>query len=159
MTRTDILRTDGLRAHGIGAPWTFGLVDRVRFAELDALGHVGHTAYLRWFESYRIAHLRDRGVTDYGPDAPRMVLRRIEADYRAEMWLDDAYVVTGRVARLRESSFTMTYAVHALRDGGTVLTAEGFAVQVLLTPDGTGRMPMTDAARARVVALDGAEMA
>jgi acyl-CoA thioester hydrolase len=63
----------GLRALGIPAPWAFGLADRVRFAEIDALGHVNNTAYLTWFESFRLPYLKARGVTDYGPESPRLV--------------------------------------------------------------------------------------
>jgi len=150
------LRAGTLRDLGIGAPWTFGIADRVRFAELDALGHVGHTAYLRWFESFRVAHLGDRGVTGYDAGSPRLVLRRVECDYGAEMWLGETYVVTGRVATLKASSFVMDYAVHVLRGGGPVEAVQATAVIVLLDPGGAGRAPMAEEVRARLIELDGA---
>jgi acyl-CoA thioester hydrolase len=101
----------GLRALGIPAPWGFGLADRVRFAEIDALGHVNNTAYLTWFESFRLPYLKARKVTDYGPDSPRLVLKRASVDYRAEMFNGMDYVVTGRTRAFRTTSFTMEFAV------------------------------------------------
>ena len=69
------LGPDDLRAEGVPAPWTYGVKDRVRFGEIDALEHVNNTAYLRWFEQFRTLYFRDYGISDYGPDAPVLVLR------------------------------------------------------------------------------------
>lgn len=147
------LETDDLRALGIGPPWTYGIADRVRFGELDALNHVNHTAYLRWFESFRLPYLADREVTRYGPGDARLVLRQAACDYLAEMKLGEDYVVTGRIDGLRTSSFTMAYACHRLRDG--TVTATGSAVVVLLDPGGGGKVPIPDRARAAIRSKDG----
>ncbi|MEX3015534.1 acyl-CoA thioesterase [Gymnodinialimonas hymeniacidonis] len=149
------LGADTLRALGIPKPWTFGLADRVRFGELDALGHVNHTAYLRWFESFRLPFLKARGVTDYGPSAPRLVLKQVECTYLAEMGLGLDYVVTGRVSRFRNTSFTMEFAVWL--PGETAQeTARGGAVVVLLNRDGPGRYAIPEAGRCAFIAEDGA---
>ncbi len=134
-----------LRKLGIPEPWGFGLADRVRFGELDALGHVNNTAYLRWFESFRLPYLQARHVTDYGPTSPRLVLRSVAAQYRAEMGMGLDYVVVGRTRAYRNTSFTMEYGVFALQDGATSLTASGEAVIVLLQRDGSGRYPIPEA--------------
>lgn len=141
-----------LRGMGIPAPWTFGLADRVRFGELDAIGHVNHTAYLRWYESFRLPFLKARHVTDYGPASPRLVLREVQCRYIAEMGLGEDYIVTGRVSRFRNTSFTMEFAVW--RDGDC--TAEGSAVVVLLNRDAPGRSPIPEAGKAAFLAEDGA---
>jgi len=47
-----------LRASHIPEPWSYGIADRVRFGEIDVLGHVNNAAYLRWFENLRIQYLR-----------------------------------------------------------------------------------------------------
>jgi acyl-CoA thioester hydrolase len=115
----------GLRALGIPAPWGFGLADRVRFAEIDALGHVNNTAYLTWFESFRLPYLKARKVTDYGPDSPRLVVKRASVDYRAEMFNGMDYVVTGRTRAFRTTSFTMEFAVWLPDPDGATCTATG----------------------------------
>lgn len=149
------LPVDALRALHIPAPWTFGLADRVRFGELDAIGHVNHTAYLRWFESFRLPFLQARHVTDYGPAAPRLVLKQVQCSYLAEMGMAEDYVVTGRVSRFRTTSFTMDFAVWRLGDA-VERTAEGSAIVVLLNRDAPGRYAIPDAGIAAFVAEDGA---
>lgn len=149
------LGPDTLRARGIPAPWTFGLADRVRFGELDALGHVNHTAYLRWFESFRLPFLKARRVTDYGPASPRLVLKQVHCTYLAEMGLGLDYIVTGRVSAFRTTSFTMTFAIWVLNeDADAAISAEGGAVVVLLNRDAPGRYPIPEAGRAAFLAED-----
>ncbi|MFW5654358.1 MAG: acyl-CoA thioesterase [Roseicyclus sp.] len=151
------LDADGLRALGIPEPWGFGLADRVRFAEIDALGHVNNTAYLRWFENFRLPYLEARGVTDYGPDSPRLVLKRASCDYLAEMLNGMDYVVTGRTIALRRTSFTMSFAVWLPDPAGAVCTATGEAIVVLLNRDGgPGRFPIPEAGRRAFLEIDGA---
>ncbi|MEJ6388857.1 acyl-CoA thioesterase [Gymnodinialimonas ulvae] len=144
------LGPDNLRGLGIPAPWTFGLADRVRFGELDAIGHVNHTAYLRWFESFRLPFLKARQVTDYGPNSPRLVLKQVECTYLAEMGLGHDYVVTGRVSRFRNTSFTMEFAVWLpqgpARDVAQEM-ARGSCIVVLLNRDAPGRYPIPEAGR------------
>lgn len=153
------LGPDTLRGIGIPAPWTFGLADRVRFGELDAIGHVNHTAYLRWFETFRLPFLKARRVTDYGPSSPRLVLKQIECTYLAEMGLGQDYVVTGRVSRFRTTSFSMDFAVWLPQEGPGVPAPEmarGSCIVVLLNRDAPGRYPIPDAGRAAFLSEDAA---
>lgn len=149
------LPADVLRPLGIPAPWTFGLADRVRFGELDAIGHVNHTAYLRWYESFRLPFLQIRQVTDYGPTSPRLVLKEVQCSYLAEMGMGEDYVITGRVSRFRTTSFTMEFACWRLGDI-VECTSEGSAIVVLLNQGAPGRYPIPEAGRATFVAEDGA---
>jgi acyl-CoA thioester hydrolase len=145
-----------LRALGIPEPWAFGLADRVRFAEIDALGHVNNTAYLTWYESFRLPYLKARGVTDYGPDSPRLVLKRASCDYRVEMLNGMDYVVTGRTRAMRTTSFTMEFAVWLPEANGATCMATGDAIVVLLNRDVTGRYPIPEAGRRAFIEIDGA---
>ena len=149
------LDTPALRALGIPDPWTFGIADRVRFYELDALNHVNNTAYLRWFETLRISYFAAYDLSHYRPDDPQMVLRRASADYIAPMHLGESYVVTGRTTSFRSSSFVMAYAVFAEGD----LRATGEAVIVSLDHDGKTKRPLTEAMRATLKTRDGADHA
>ena len=142
-----------LDGYGIPPDWPFGMADRVRFSEIDALDHVNHTAYLRWFESLRVLYMRDRGISPYDGTGPLVVLKSVTMDYRREMYLGEEYVVTARTARLRRSSIEMHYAVFA-----PDLRGEGTAVIVFLDRESGGKHPLTDAQRDRLVALDGARV-
>ena len=144
------LGPDQLRAQGIAAPWTFGMADRVRFGEIDVLGHVNNAAYLRWFENLRIHYFDAYGVADYTGTPPKIVLRNIGLDFKAEVKLNDTYVLTGRTVEMRSSSFTMHYGVFV--DGR--LTTSGQAVIVNLNADNSKR-PLSDALRQTFVKRDG----
>ena len=140
-----------LRSAGIPEPWTYGHADRVRFGEIDALQHVNNTAYLRWFENLRIHYFRAYGVNDYRGTPPKIVLRNIGLDFKAEVKLNDDYIVTGRTVEFRTSSFTMQYGVWVRGS----LTTSGHAVIVMLESDNTKRA-LPDSLRETFIARDGA---
>ncbi|MEJ6398771.1 acyl-CoA thioesterase [Yoonia sp. 208BN28-4] len=145
------LDAPALREAGIEAPWSFGMADRVRFGEIDVLAHVNNAAYLRWFENLRIHYFRDYGVHDYTGTPPKIVLRNIGLDFKAEVKLNDDYVLTGRTVEVRNSSFTMHYGVYV----GGKLTTAGHAVIVMLEQDNTKR-PLPGDLRQRFIERDGA---
>jgi acyl-CoA thioester hydrolase len=102
----------------------------IRWADLDAFGHVHHVVFLTYLEEVRDEWLGralgdPAGVWGY-------VVARLEVDFRRELTLDDDTVVT------REAILT--------RAGETA--AEGRAV-IVARDEETGRSrPLTDAERA-----------
>ncbi|MGR3466616.1 MAG: acyl-CoA thioesterase [Shimia sp.] len=147
------LGPDALRPLGVPEPWSIGVADRTRFGEIDALGHVNNTAYLRWLENFRIHYFRAYGIHRYdGTRFPRIVLRRIEMDFVAELGLHTDYIVCGRTVAMRSSSWQMAYAIYA---EGT-LRATGGAVLVNLT-DANAKAPLPDTWRRAFADRDGAE--
>jgi len=144
------LSTAALRDAGVPDPWTFGMADRVRFGELDVLGHVNNAAYLRWFENLRIHYFEAYKVADYTGTPPKIVLKTIGLDFKAEVLLNDPYVLVGRTVEMRSSSFTMQYGVYVRG----ALTTTGHAVIVSLNPDNSKR-PLSDDLRARFIERDG----
>ncbi|CTQ50987.1 acyl-CoA thioesterase [Jannaschia donghaensis] len=127
------LSTDQLRAQNIPAPFAFGQADRVRFHELDVLDHVNNARYLSWFETFRIAYLRDYGISRYADaeNRPVLVLKSVAIDYKAPLHLEDTYIVAGRTRAYRNTSWSMEYGVW--RDGQLCATSE--AVIVLMQND------------------------
>ncbi|MCK0119807.1 acyl-CoA thioesterase [Loktanella sp. F6476L] len=144
------LLSDDLRSLGIPEPWSYGMADRVRFGEIDALGHVNNVVYLRWYETLRVNYLKDYGVYDLaGPD-PKIVVKTVGLDFKAEVKADDGYINLARTVEMRNTSFTMQYAT--LVNGQ--ITTTGHAVVVLLNADNTKRA-LPDALRATFAARDG----
>ncbi|MCI2393642.1 thioesterase family protein [Aliiroseovarius sediminis] len=99
-----------LRSVGVPDGWGFGMADRVRFHELDALNHVNNVAYFRWFETMRIVYFSHVHVTSYDDGDPQVVVASNYARYVKPMHLGDDYVVTTRTKSYRNSSFMMEYA-------------------------------------------------
>ncbi|MEM9583222.1 MAG: thioesterase family protein [Pseudomonadota bacterium] len=149
------LHTDDLRAFGIPEPWSFGTADRVRFGEIDALNHVNHTAYLRWFETFRITYFREYGMSNYDAESPRIVLKSIAAEFIKEMVVAQDYIVTGRTASFRNTSWVMEYGVWT--DQG--MQATGSSVIVQLDPATGAKLPLSDKVRQTLKTRDGAAAA
>lgn len=141
---------------GIPDGWAFGMADRVRFHELDALNHVNNVAYLRWFESIRIPYFQTYKITSYNSETdPQVVLASNYARYFKPMHLGDCYVVTGRTKSFRNASFVMEYA--CWRDGE--MTCGGESVIVTLEQDGKTKRPLGAEVTELFSKRDGAELA
>ena len=129
-------------------PWRFGVAGSVRFGEIDALGHVNNAVFFRWFEAARARHFVHLGVSDYGPEDPRLVLARTEASFQRELRLHEDYVVAVRTTHVGTTSVVQDYAVFA-----PDLRAEGSAVTVFVR-DGA-KAPVPETARAALLAAEG----
>ena len=145
------LHAADLRAAGIPEPWSFGMADKVRFGEIDALQHVNNAVYLKWFENLRILYFADRDIWSVDGKRPKVVLRSIGLDYIREIRLTDTYILTGRTTKLGNTSFTMEYAVWV--DGR--MTTSSYAVIVMLNDDNTKRA-IPDHIRQMFIDRDGA---
>jgi len=100
----------------------------VRFADLDALGHVNNAVYLTYFESARIAWwLEVTGRS--GLDALDMILARAEVDYRSPLLWRERLRVGVRCVSLGRSSLTLE--LRAVEPESERLVAEGRKVCVL----------------------------
>lgn len=146
------LSAEDLRSQHIPAPWAYGIADKVRFGEIDVLGHVNNAAYLRWFENLRIQYFRDYGLFDYTGTPPKLVLRGLSLAFLKEVKLNSDYVLTGRTVAMRTSSFTMHYGVWV----NGQLTTTGDAVIVSLNDDNSKR-PLSDKMRQTLITRDSAK--
>ncbi len=89
------------------------LID-IRFADLDAYGHVNNATYFTYLEHARVKMFQEY----FGAflDSPLLFLVvRAECDYRRPITLYDSLQIILKVEQLRHSSFTFTYLLH---DGG-----------------------------------------
>ena len=107
--------------------YRFWIEERVRFADLDALGHVNNNAIGVYFESGRVALMEACG--GFRPDSPwTVVLARAVIEYKAELLYPGSARVGVRVLRLGNSSVTLGAAIFS---GDTcVATQEGVCVIV-----------------------------
>ena len=99
--------------------------DRVRFADLDPLGHCNNAAIGGFFESSRIALFADAGHPVSG-GALSIPIVRVEIDFRHEILYGARAQVGARVLRVGRTSFTLAGAVFA--DNRCAATAQVVAV-------------------------------
>ena len=99
--------------------------ERVRFRDLDALGHVNNAVFLTYIESARVAFLIDLGAATTLEDMA-IIVARIEIDFRAPVGLGEEVEVSVHASRFGGKSFDLEYV---LRVGETVV-AEAKSVLV-----------------------------
>jgi len=104
----------------------------VAWGEMDSLGHVNNTIYLRWFESARIAYFEEVGVLErFKTEEIGPILARATIDFRKPVAHPDTVTVSARVVRTGNSSFVMAYTATSAAQGGA-LVAEGEGVIVMV---------------------------
>ena len=107
---------------------SFVLPIRVYYEDTDTAGVVYYANYLRFCERARTEWLRALGIEQQAlmqTSGIAFVVRSVQADYLQPARLDDALLVTSRIASLRRASLTFDQEIR--RDGQLL-----FAAQVLI---------------------------
>ena len=99
--------------------------ERVRFRDLDALGHVNNAVFLTYIESARVAFLVGLGAATTLEDMA-IIVARIEIDFRAPVGFGEEVEIAVRASRFGDKSFDLDYE---LRVDGTIV-AEAKSVLV-----------------------------
>jgi acyl-CoA thioester hydrolase len=128
----------------------------VAWGELDSLGHVNHTVFLKWFENGRFAWFERVGVVAamresggrYGP-----ILARLTCDYRLPVEFPDTILASARCVRLGRSSLTLHGRVWS--EARAAVVAEGEFVLVWMDYEAGRSEPWPEVVRAAVESLDG----
>jgi len=130
----------------------------VAWGDMDALGHVNNTVYLRWFESGRIAYFdRLAGLTArMAKEGRGPILARQEIDYKFPLTYPDKVTVETTVASFGRTSFRMAFRIRSAAKGGAV-AAEGAGVGVLVHYASGAKFEMDEAMKADVLALEASE--
>ena len=99
------------KKYNIKGNWRFALERRALFGELDALGHLNHTTFLRYFEDARLSYLMFHGL-----DAPKSnsqgyvcVIAKLEATYKQPVLFGEELLVTVRASRIGNTSLDLEY--------------------------------------------------
>ncbi|MEO0344568.1 MAG: thioesterase family protein [Pseudomonadota bacterium] len=148
---TDLLDRKALVLRGLPEKLSFGLRDRVRFGELDALNHVNNAVYFKWTENLRVHIMPIYQLSDFSEGDRHFVIREQSIEYFSPMFLFQEYVIAGRFTRIGNSSFDMEYEVHCEEK----VTTRIMAKLVTMNADMTASRPVPDLARAKILEFDG----
>ncbi len=127
----------------------------VAWGDMDALGHVNNTIYLRWFESSRIAFFERIALSASRPEKIGPILASTTCDYLMPVEYPATVVVGARLQRIGNTSFVIEHL--ATKDGAPV--ARGSAVVVLIDYETGEKVRVPDEMRAAVARLGGGEAA
>lgn len=100
----------------------------VRFADLDAMGHLNHAKYLTYMEQARILYIRDVCGFDLSWEDFGVILANIICDYLQPVAFAEVITVYCRCSRIGGKSFDIDYLLvneqnEAVATGKTVLVA------------------------------------
>ena len=99
--------------------------ERVRFRDLDPMGHVNNAVFLTYIEQARVAFLAEVGAATALEDM-NMIVARVEIDFKAPVRLGQEVEVSVRASRFGTKSFDLDYDLRV--DGE--LVAQAKTVQV-----------------------------
>ena len=112
------------------AEFSLVVVQPVQWGEQDALGHVNHVTYFRWYETARIAYFLKIGLMDmHKHERIGPILASVANDYRRQINYPDTVLIGVRISRIGRSSFDMEHKIFSQNDHA--LAAEGTSTLVV----------------------------
>jgi acyl-CoA thioester hydrolase len=123
-------------------------VEKVRFRDLDPLGHVNNAVFLTYIEQARVAFLSEVGAATVLEDM-NLIVARVEIDFKAPVRFGQEVEISVRATRFGTKSFDLDYE---LRVDGEVV-AEAKSVQVAYDYDRREAMPLPADWREKLTAV------
>jgi len=98
----------------------------IRFADIDAMGHVNNAVYFSYFEQARMAYFKERVARIWDWNEDGVIVARNEIDYIYPVFLNDRMNIRLWVDYVGSKSFSVCYRVVV----GERLCASGKSVLV-----------------------------
>jgi acyl-CoA thioester hydrolase len=124
----------------------------LRYADMDALGHLNNAVYATLCEAGRVAYM-DTVLHDVTPAGAGFVIVKLTIDFKAEGRYPGTARVLSRITRVGGSSMTYTHEITL--DGKLLATGESICALFDLTKRRALRVP--EPMRERITAQGGIE--
>jgi len=121
----------------------FATEEHLRFADLDANGHINNGAFLQLLENARVSYMR--AIVRSGLPRFRVVVGRLEIDFRRQMFFPGRATACARLLEVHERKCVIG---HGLFDGEGNCTAVLKAIMVSLNEETHRSMAFEPAVRA-----------
>lgn len=136
------------------AEYAVVVVQPVQWGEQDALGHVNHVTYFRWYETARIAYFLRIGLMDmHKHERIGPILASVSNDYRRQINYPDTVHIAVRVTRIGRSSLDMEHKILSQNDHA--LAAEGRSTLVVFDYQANKSHPVPARIRHAIEGLEG----
>ena len=134
----------------------FSLVERVRFGDLDAMGHLNNVEFLRFFETARIAFVQDLmpGHSPTERAAFGFIFAECRIAYRSPAFFGEDLRTFIEPGELRRSSLRLDFRMVVEGDGRLVADGHGVLVGYSYA-EGRAR-PVPEEVRERLLAAGAA---
>ncbi len=136
----------------VGEKWRYALARRAKFHELDALNHLNHTTFLRYFEDARIGYMMFHGLPAPSQNSIGCVLARLEADYRQPVFYNERLLITVRTENIGNTSILLEYGAWSAEKGLTSRSNSLLVMVVMTTGD---KERISDEMRTSIATFEG----
>jgi acyl-CoA thioester hydrolase len=126
----------------------FATSEHLRFADLDANGHINNGAFIELMENARVSYLRQ--IVRSGLPRFRLVIGRIEVDFKRQMFFPGTATAC---ARLIEAHQRKVVIGQGLFDGEGHCTAVQKVIMVSLNEESHRSTPFEPAVRAALARI------
>ena len=126
----------------------FATSEHLRFADVDANGHVNNGAFIELLENARVSYLRR--IVRSGLPRFRLVIGRIEADFKRQMFFPGTATACARLIEVHSRKVVIG---QALFDGEMQCTAVQKVIMVSLNEETHRSTPFDGAVRAALEKL------
>ena len=126
----------------------FSTSEHLRFADLDANGHINNGSFIEMLENARVSYLRR--IVRSGLPRFRLVIGRIEADFKRQMFYPGTAAACARIVEAHQRKVVIG---QALFDGEGQCTAVQKVIMVSLNEQTHKSTPFDPAVRAALETL------
>jgi len=120
----------------------FATEEHLRFADVDANGHINNGAFLQLLENARVSYMR--AIVRSGLPRFRVVVGRLEIDFKRQMFFPGRATACARLLEVHERKCVIG---HGLFDGEGSCTAVLKAIMVSLNEETHRSMPFEPGVR------------
>ena len=133
-----------------GALPSFSYVERVRFGDLDAMGHLNNVEFLRFFETARIAYIAELAPSHSPTERSEFgfIFAECRIAYRSPAFFGEDLRTLIEPGELRRSSLRLDFRMDSEADGR--LDAQGYGVLVGYDYSAGRSQPIPDEMRERL---------
>lgn len=123
----------------------------VRFADLDAMGHLNHAKYLTFMEQARVLYIRQVCELAGDWDSFGVILASVACDYLQPVSFAEAVTIYTRCSRLGGKSFDIDCI---LKNDNDETVATGKSVMVAFDYHTNQTIPISDVWRKKITAYE-----
>ena len=103
----------------------------IRFADIDAFGHVNNAVFLTYFEQARVSYFDKVLGWNYDWSKEGVIVARSEVDYMIPIHFRDTIIIYTHCSRMGNKSFDISYQIIKVDDNTKeMLMADGVTVMV-----------------------------
>jgi acyl-CoA thioester hydrolase len=126
----------------------------IRFADMDAMGHVNNAKYQTYLEIGRTRYYSDLNLWDGQPGGIGPIMRKATLEYLLPLVLGDMIEVYTRCSRLGNKSYDIEHLIVRQTDGRAEIALYAVMTPVMFDHHNRCSVPLPDGWRHNIIAYE-----